>query len=837
MMMKKYIRNIFLILTLFCAMFAMAEPCFAGKYEKRLSKEDKKILCDQLKSQQKKSIQGASSLGGGIIPDNVLISIYNTTKKISDKTALLLTLGHSLTCHAVHAGKNSISAAGVTFFSYPDFSVWTCGAIVYFVGFMLTVSISFYVADIAFKLGFAVIMLPVAFALWPFPVTKDKLSIIISIILKNAAIFTFLAITVAYTLSLVDAATNSTMHDEITSDAEIFETIKKEAAKYDITWDKLGGMEKIFFMITNNMTDVISKNFTVFSTYFLVIMFSLIYGMKLISSTITDYVDKFFPDKAFGNETPIHKSMTQGVDFLKKKAVAPVMSFAADVAKTQTGKVVQGAGKLMAGKYNDSIRNLAKNPANVTSSIAGAVHKFGGNVAKAGTTVLTGTIGRLALGGQASKDLQRKINEKIDQGTAALDKKAGNVATALNELAHKRNDKNTERRRERREKFMNSKLGKAYQAALAKHSELQEKYENKLNELHEQRDNIDADIDDQIREDREDLNGISSKTQKEQAIEALKSKYNVDSIENDAVGYHEYKQVEGAAKAIGLRTNRIIQAMNQSRENLYELDGREALAKIDEIKGLKKRSSDNGVQKFVRATGRFALKAPVAIKSATTKLYTGVDKIKALQTKEDDNGFTKTLKLAGRTILKAPTSVLAAATGGAKAVRDDIDSIAALQVNEGDGAVKTALKNVGKAILKAPTGLVDKAHRAVTATTGVALNTVVATGGGIGRLAANVATGIKTLPANIKRTAKKAPSALLEGGLRAINVTKNAKHVGKALRGTWNAVGEVLDKTGDQMQRNKKSEAELEAERRQAAAEEELRRKKELAEEEQRRNS
>ena len=167
--MMKCIKNIFFIFALFCAMFIATESCYAansGKYAKHLSKSEKASLCQQLKSQTMAKMQGASSLGGGIIPDNVLTSIYKTTKNISDKTALLLTMGHSLTCHAVHAGKNSIEALGITFFDYPDISVWLCGAIIYIVGFMMTISIAFYLADIAFKLGFAVIMLPIGIALW-----------------------------------------------------------------------------------------------------------------------------------------------------------------------------------------------------------------------------------------------------------------------------------------------------------------------------------------------------------------------------------------------------------------------------------------------------------------------------------------------------------------------------------------------------------------------------------------------------------------------------------------------------------------------------------------------
>ncbi len=745
--MKKSIRNIFLILTVICAVLMLAEPCFANKREKHLSKSERDSLCEQLKSQSKPTLQGAASLGGGIIPDNVLISIYNTTKKISDKTALLLTLGHALTCHAVHAGKNSVDAGPVTFFDYPDFSVWICGAIVYFVGFMMTLSISFYVADIAFKLGFAVIMLPIGFALWPFPVTKDKIAILISIILKNAAIFAFLAITVTYSLSLLDAALDAKLNDEVSDSnpllAVMFAPIKQAAAEQGLTWDDLGGMEKIFFMITNNVTDIIAKNFTPFSTYFLVIMFAMVYGLKLIGATITDYVDKFFPDKAFGKAAPIHGSMTQGVDFVKKKAVAPIVSYASDVAKTQTGRLVQGTGKLISGKYNDSIKNFVHNPANVTSSVAGVVHRFGGNTAKAASSIVTGTIGRLVMGKDASKDLQQRIDNKIDTTVSKLDLKAEGVAQGLNDKFHEiekeRKEKRDARRAKRREKFDNSRMGKAYNAAVAKHAELQERYENRLQELQNQRDDIDYETEHDIEDDIKSRDGLD-KHDKEAARKELMEKYGVESMEDDAIPLSEYRKVEGAVKGIERGTDKAIHKINGFRDKILNFRGgrKGTFEKINNISFLKADSSDNWAQ--------------------------------------------KALKFSGRTILKAPVAI------------------------------------------------VDGATRVAKATVAVAANATVATGGGIAKFGTRTYIGIKTAPKKIGNFFKKAPANLEEGALRAINITKNIKHAKNALKGAVRATGEILDKTGDNMQRNKKSEEQKRREKQQRYEEELIEEKRREAE-------
>lgn len=606
--MKKCIKNIFFILILIGAMFMFASPCYAGKYEKHLSKGERESLCNQLKSQHMASLQGASSLGGGIIPDNVLTSIYNTTKNISDKTALLLTMGHSLTCHAVHAGKNSVEIMGLTLFDYPDISVWLCGAIVYIVGFMMTLSICFYLADIAFKLGFAVIMLPIGIALWPFPVTKDKLTILISIILKNAAIFAFLAITVSYALSLVDTATNAKMDME--NDA--VEALKEWgidlnamlSEKAGFSWEEAGGMQKLFFMISNNMTDLIAENFTLFSTYFLVILVALVYGFKLIGATIPDYVDKFFPDKAFGSASPIHGSMTQAMDFVKKKTVDPVASFANDVVSTQAGNVLKGTGNLVAGKYNNQIKNYWKNPGDISKDLAHSVHKAGGSLAKGTSSVLMGTVGRIALNKSAREDLQNKINSKIDEGTDYLDRKADSVAGSLNNAAHKVGDARREFVADVQEKFDNSAVGKKVNQATAAvqkaHSQVQSKYEKSLDALREKRKDISHTFNEikLVKSMRNFRNGD------EEYREQLKADPSVDM---DNLSDKDYLKAYGFNKTVDRKTNNIIQKRNERRDNINNAVTT-FRKNIDKVGVLAKSKHDGKLKAAAKWTGRMALK-------------------------------------------------------------------------------------------------------------------------------------------------------------------------------------------------------------------------------------
>ncbi len=320
-MMKKLTYLMLCLALLFT--IVLPKPSLAAQnvsqYTKTLTKEQKQSICSSLKSGVK-AVPQASTVGAGVVPDSVMQSIYNTTGLLHGATSLIMTLGSALTCHATRTDKQFVSILGIKLFSYPNIPVWICGAIVFCMGFMITLSITFYLVDIAFKLGIAVILLPVGIALWPFPPTNNKLSALISVILHNAAIFAFLGLTVTYAIHLLSAA--------------------------------VGDLGQAFNEIETANTDAVSNRFTLASTGFIVIVFALAYGMKLIGSTVADFADKFFPDNAVGGgqgASPIHGAMTQGMDFVKKKAIQPAVSFASDVAETQLGRATAAIGRKIEG--------------------------------------------------------------------------------------------------------------------------------------------------------------------------------------------------------------------------------------------------------------------------------------------------------------------------------------------------------------------------------------------------------------------------------------------------------------------------------------------------------
>lgn len=253
-----------------------------------------------------------------IVSSDVMNRIMFFAQNLDKNVSTNLVIGHAMTCWSMNGG-----AWDFSLFKMVNLWLWFCGALIWFVGFMLTLGIGYYLLDISFKLGFAIMALPVVIGLWPFNVTKGKVTAVISIMLKAAGTFVFLALTTTYALAMINVA----LRDVPTLFAKI------EAG--DAIW--------------------ISNTFDLTGPYFLIILFVYLYSMKLISSTVSDYVDKFFKDSVFGGADPMHGKLTQMTDFAKQQAMRPVkwaggkasdaVKKAAGATMEQSGKGVQAAGK------------------------------------------------------------------------------------------------------------------------------------------------------------------------------------------------------------------------------------------------------------------------------------------------------------------------------------------------------------------------------------------------------------------------------------------------------------------------------------------------------------
>lgn len=292
-----------------------------------------------------------------IVSSDVMNRIMFFAQNLDKNVSTNLVIGHAMTCWSMNGG-----AWDFSLFKMVNLWLWFCGALIWFVGFMLTLGIGYYLLDISFKLGFAIMALPVVIGLWPFNVTKGKVTAVISIMLKAAGTFVFLALTTTYALAMINVA----LRDVPTLFAKI------EAG--DAIW--------------------ISNTFDLTGPYFLIILFVYLYSMKLISSTVSDYVDKFFKDSVFGGADPMHGKLTQMTDFAKQQAMRPVKwagGKASDAVKKQATEGAAKAGKfvrgLFKGKANGDQEKDDKGGGNPVSGGGAAVKNTGKGAKAAGATM------------------------------------------------------------------------------------------------------------------------------------------------------------------------------------------------------------------------------------------------------------------------------------------------------------------------------------------------------------------------------------------------------------------------------------------------------------------
>lgn len=309
-------------------------------------------------------VESAYSFADGVVPASLMNNLLKYIAAVDYTVSTHLQIGHMLTCHSIHAG-----AYKWTLMIIPNIWLWLSGAFIWFNGFMMTLSVAYYLVDISFKLGFTIIALPITVGLWPFNITKGKLTACFSMILKSAGILIFLAMTVSAGLALVDAALD--IGNETTSNA----SSDAAASASTVSPDKpSAGAERLMTAIENSDTEYVSEHFAFWGFSWIIILFAYLFALKLIGSTMTDYVDKFFPDQVMASAAPMHMQMTKMTDMAKKKAMKPV-KFTGKVIAHQGGKLVnkavdgigRGIGKVATNffmkkdKKDDSLLDKAQN--------------------------------------------------------------------------------------------------------------------------------------------------------------------------------------------------------------------------------------------------------------------------------------------------------------------------------------------------------------------------------------------------------------------------------------------------------------------------------------------
>ena len=250
-----------------------------------------------------------------IMPESVMNSILGAMRAINYKVSDIMVLGNSIMCYATVENGGAWKIFGAT---VPNGITWLSGFIILCLGFLLVFALAYYFLDISFKIGFAVLAFPIVMGLWPFKITGDKVILIISIIAKAAAFFAFLALTTSFGMALLNATLNQGGLDSLFNDLDII------AMGYSLEVSE------------EELNKEISDKIYLFSPLFVMLIFALFYFYNLVKSTSSDLVNKFFPDKAFGDSSPMHSTATMMTSFAHKMAMkAP--SLVGDIAANQLG--------------------------------------------------------------------------------------------------------------------------------------------------------------------------------------------------------------------------------------------------------------------------------------------------------------------------------------------------------------------------------------------------------------------------------------------------------------------------------------------------------------------
>ena len=279
------------------------------------------ILCVQMVFTLFNQALAAPSLepnSGGMFDNQILVEIHRFMLKTYRSMSQVLMVGHALMCYAIKVDYTCMGVnvfwKEICFFKIPDLTYLLVGFSIYFTGILISMCLGMYFVDICFKIGFAIIFMPIAIALWPFPPTKNKFSENLGIIIRNSMLFMLLGIGVAYCVKLVSEG--------------LFD----------------GGKEAFWDAIANGKSEELAESFSLFSSHIFVVLFALLYGFKILQGSVNNYLNTFFSDAAFGGESPMHHMGAQAVGMAYANTVKPAMSYAKDVATHQTGRAVSGLG-------------------------------------------------------------------------------------------------------------------------------------------------------------------------------------------------------------------------------------------------------------------------------------------------------------------------------------------------------------------------------------------------------------------------------------------------------------------------------------------------------------
>ena len=324
-----------------------------------------------------------------IVSKDVMDKILKLSEGVSNEVAMNLVIGNAVTCFSIEEGIN-FHIKFIIDIHIPDIWMWLVGAAIWCAGFMLVLSVCYYLIDIPFKIGFAIIALPVVIGLWPFKLTSGKLKSVVMIALNAAGTFLFLALSSSYAMKLISSS---------------FSTVGGLETESGTV---LNGTDALLYALEQDNVKYINNVFTFTGAAFLIILFCYIYGIKMISQITNKWPDKFFGGSmTAGAGSPLHHMATAATMWATNKAAAP-LKMARDIVANQAGKAATTVAK--AG-FNVG--------AGAVSNVAGRAVKFAGKkVNKLGQ--------HLAGKAQDNKEAWEALSDHDNLNQAGLGAKIGN---------------------------------------------------------------------------------------------------------------------------------------------------------------------------------------------------------------------------------------------------------------------------------------------------------------------------------------------------------------------------------------------------------------------------
>lgn len=266
--------------------------------------------------------------------DNLSSNIVKLAELINKSTSDMMRFGDMLICSSLHGSAADVDLKITTIKLFSP-SIFLSGSILYILGFLIMIMTSFYLFDAAFNLSVAIVLLPLALALWPFGWTRDKLKIIISSIVYYVGLFIFLPLGVLMA-------------------KELAFTVVKDAFYNTSGFDFMSAYEA-------DQADLIEDMLGIFCIPFLKVLLCYIVAVRIIPLMAADFCKYFFGGALGGS--PIMDRITQISQSLMKQG-KKAGKFGKDIAKHQTGNFINNHS----GKHN--------------SFLSATLGRFGRNMAK-----------------------------------------------------------------------------------------------------------------------------------------------------------------------------------------------------------------------------------------------------------------------------------------------------------------------------------------------------------------------------------------------------------------------------------------------------------------------